>query len=1221
MKKWLLWQLSLSLYMLVALAVPVAACALETPQFTICGPNGAPCGTTQTTMTVTDNTDNRSVVVNQIPADAVGTIMWQPSEDAAYYRYAIRNINTNSVDVPDTSTSDTRVWITNLQIGVVYKLAVGAISADDNQIWNDVFFVIESMPAQNIPPATLPDYAQSQSTYTQLNQDEDIYSGYSQKIEAPDFTPNNPLPVSMQQAAVYGEFYSRSMTLTIGEAQQVEGIAFVENGALERVTLTIPGFFGSDENNRYATVQTGSASLMLGAYREFIVDTQREPFNAPGQYTLCLNVKATDGIWAVVDEIPVTILPTENMGSNISSEAAHSDFISSYDQPPFDVESSDGLLSSHTYDNESNAFNENILIPVITFPQNGSSLGNTQEITVQWKMPDSDGYETEAYTYYWSRVSVELTSKDGELIGFANDLDISFDQATRQASYRIDGLQPDQEYVVNVGIRWIKEDTEWYTTLNLDDTVTFSTANQNTVYPERGMADVALNVPAPRVTLQSPQEDSVYAVGDTLWIIGHAEYFHHGMVRIENLSTGEEIWTPMPGEEFSLDYQIPAEGRYRITVMISDSEIENDPNARRAEQSVIVNAQAANRTATHSQRDFEESSIITSAPHVTLQSPQKDDAYAVGDTLWITGQAEFFHHGMVRIENLVTGEEIWTPVPGGEFSLDYQVPAEGRYRITVMISDSEIENDPNANRDEKSVEVRVGAAIEKLAEDNYQVQITWPAATLYVDDSLDVHVAHSKEIKAVTVQIKKDGQLVQTRNTVQLENTALLWTRIYDHLTEDMTGSYTITAFGYTSNDTSKTWVCQDEITVNVNVLSAKVECIEVRVDGKLFTQYYIGNKGSTSYQLSVITNRAASSVAISVNGTYLTEVLNYTETANFTRTFQYTVVPQNEGIYRYSAVAKGASGTSSQVTTIPIYAATEYPAADKTTMYPRDENVKLGIPSGDVLSDTVIPPAVTVMGTYGGSEYYWMKTATGTEGFVLQRGIIDKRTMLNDELPPDSNPKPTKSDPTPNQNPPSETSFDKNSIKYVYIINDSTAVDLKVMNAGHNFLALEDSNENGVVFSYGPVETSSDYPARMWSGSFTSDFKTVLNSGLFILAEERVEYTVEYLYNPPGPKYVYGNTSYKTGKMAEQSFDRWIKLEITKWDGLEIYSAAESYLLSHPHYGVFTPGRKVGQCDNMTSQILSAGGLGYFVWNTPNISFYELLVGKPMQGYVTSWP
>ncbi|MDR3338981.1 MAG: hypothetical protein LBT25_02600 [Candidatus Symbiothrix sp.] len=188
---------------------------------------------------------------------------------------------------------------------------------------------------------------------------------------------------------------------------------------------------------------------------------------------------------------------------------------------------------------------------------------------------------------------------------------------------------------------------------------------------------------------------------------------------------------------------------------------------------------------------------------------------------------------------------------------------------------------------------------------------------------------------------------------------------------------------------------------------------------------------------------------------------------------------------------------------------------------------------------------------------------------------------------------------------------FDRSDIAYVYIINDSKAT---AIHAGHNFIAFEDENGNGAVYSYGPVESRMDYHARIWIGTF-SNFENALKQQNFSLSAQRLAVVdstkkitsivhwkndfnkYEYYY---GKEYCYGT--------ANQAFDRYVKFLVTKEEGEKMIDYADLYLSNHPQYGVLVPGKKVGQCDNMTSEIAGAGGLGYVVLNTPNFSFNNIL-------------
>ena len=192
--------------------------------------------------------------------------------------------------------------------------------------------------------------------------------------------------------------------------------------------------------------------------------------------------------------------------------------------------------------------------------------------------------------------------------------------------------------------------------------------------------------------------------------------------------------------------------------------------------------------------------------------------------------------------------------------------------------------------------------------------------------------------------------------------------------------------------------------------------------------------------------------------------------------------------------------------------------------------------------------------------------------------------------------------------NEKTENEFDRNNISYVYIVNESQAVPIIIWKGGHNFIMFEDKNGAGAVYSYGPVETSIDYPARMWIGTFTDrKFCDGLKAKRFILSAERVAFTTKTnIFN--NLSWEFGNEKYVYDTDVTQKFDRFVKFSVSKTEGKNMIAFADRYLINHPQYGVFVAGKAVGQCDNMTSEIANAGGLGYVVLNSPNWSFDNIL-------------
>lgn len=100
---------------------------------------------------------------------------------------------------------------------------------------------------------------------------------------------------------------------------------------------------------------------------------------------------------------------------------------------------------------------------------------------------------------------------------------------------------------------------------------------------------------------------------------------------------------------------------------------------------------------------------IAAMPSVEISTPKDADGFVVGDTLYITGIAKDFDHGAINVINLDNNEEIWSPFDTEEFSLFYPVEQPGDYRITAIVSDSPIMDDPSANTARMSINVRVKA--------------------------------------------------------------------------------------------------------------------------------------------------------------------------------------------------------------------------------------------------------------------------------------------------------------------------------------------------------------------------------------------------------------------------------------------------------------------------------------------------------------------------------
>ena len=184
---------------------------------------------------------------------------------------------------------------------------------------------------------------------------------------------------------------------------------------------------------------------------------------------------------------------------------------------------------------------------------------------------------------------------------------------------------------------------------------------------------------------------------------------------------------------------------------------------------------------------------------------------------------------------------------------------------------------------------------------------------------------------------------------------------------------------------------------------------------------------------------------------------------------------------------------------------------------------------------------------------------------------------------------------------PTNNTTAVTQNIKAVYIMNESTAVNLYVTKGGHNFIAFEYENGGGAVFSYGPINEGSSVenavatPAKMCYGRFTKELfsKGIKNKSFDLSAKCALNRKEEICQ----------------GKV--QTFDKYAKFSVSAENGKRMIYAAISYLLLHPIYGALSSEKRIGQCDNMTSEIAAAGGLFYTVLNTPNWSFETILRTK----------
>ncbi len=248
---------------------------------------------------VYDNGEKKKVDVMIVPVDEVQALVWHPVSGASYYLYSIRDVDNDEPVIVNEQT--TNYWITledmldwdgPLEYGVTYKIAAAACTSPDDCYWSSEPFYFQ-----------LVETVQPEETAT-------------------------PEP----EVKFSGSFDQKRIELTVGDVTTVSGRVRVEGDTLNRVTYQIDGWDGDDGNNRYCSQELwGQVGVELSQMNQLVLDTTREPLNAPGEYTLRLVASVESGEWEKLASMTVVVKakdePATPEPQTVLSGAFASDYI------------------------------------------------------------------------------------------------------------------------------------------------------------------------------------------------------------------------------------------------------------------------------------------------------------------------------------------------------------------------------------------------------------------------------------------------------------------------------------------------------------------------------------------------------------------------------------------------------------------------------------------------------------------------------------------------------------------------------------------------------------------------------------------------------------------------------------------------------------------------------------------------------------------------------
>ena len=244
---------------------------------------------------VYDNGEKKKVDVMTVPVDEVQALVWRPVNGASYYLYSIRDVDNDEPVIVNEQT--TNYWITladmldwdgPLEYDVTYKIAAAACTSPDDCYWSTEPF------------------------YFQL-----VETVQPEETETPE-----------PEVRFSGSFDQKRIELTVGDVTTVSGRVHVEGDTLNRVTYQIDGWDGDDGNNRYCSQELrGQVGVELSQMNQLVLDTNREPLNVPGEYTLRLVASVESGEWEKLASMTVVVKAADEPTHSATAEPTETPII------------------------------------------------------------------------------------------------------------------------------------------------------------------------------------------------------------------------------------------------------------------------------------------------------------------------------------------------------------------------------------------------------------------------------------------------------------------------------------------------------------------------------------------------------------------------------------------------------------------------------------------------------------------------------------------------------------------------------------------------------------------------------------------------------------------------------------------------------------------------------------------------------------------------------
>ena len=159
---------------------------------------------------------------------------------------------------------------------------------------------------------------------------------------------------------------------------------------------------------------------------------------------------------------------------------------------------------------------------------------------------------------------------------------------------------------------------------------------------------------------------------------------------------------------------------------------------------------------------------------------------------------------------------------------------------------------------------------------------------------------------------------------------------------------------------------------------------------------------------------------------------------------------------------------------------------------------------------------------------------------------------------------------------------FNYTKITKVVVLNSSSAVGIAGLGFGHSAILFIDEDDNGMYFSYNPIDGATSGPGEMrYQELDSSEVTTFLDTGEIGIVNVTS-----------------GAVLYQTPK-TEGKYDRNIQYAVSADQGYDMFKVALRYWYDPGQYDLYTH-----NCSQVVSKMLEQGGISYSYEKIPNKAF-----------------